>query len=77
MTRYRSSRWTQLFQLISTVLLPGENYYDTHMVMYTSACGSAVSLSRNIKTNMSNTERKHVAIDENTKKRQVNQSVQN
>ena len=34
-----------LFKLISSVKLPGENVYDTHMVMHTITCTSGVSFT--------------------------------
>ena len=60
---------------MSTVKLPGERGYDTHMVMQTGTHTYDVSLTREFKKHLSNAACKHGVISqEKYKKWQVNGS---
>ena len=47
---------------MSTVQLPGEKYYDTHMVMHTGIRTSGVSLASEFQKDLSTAALKHVVI---------------
>ena len=51
-----------MFQLISTVQLPGENIYDTQVVMHTGTHTYDVSFSREFQKHLSSEAHKHGVI---------------
>ena len=80
-TCYRSIIWLQLhlkkflLQLTSTVKLPGEIFYDKHMVMHTGTHTSDVSLTREYQKHMSTTALKHGVIDQDKYKKQATKKL--
>ena len=53
-----------IFQLMSTVQLPGEKRYYTQMVMHTGTHTYDVSLAREFRKHLSNASLKHIVIDQ-------------
>ena len=61
-----------LFQLISSVQLPGANIYDTHTVMHTGTRTFDVSLTSELQKPLYTAARKHGVIDQGKYKKQAN-----
>ena len=53
-----------IFQLMSTVQLPGEKRYYTQMVMHTGTHAYDFSLAREFRKHLSNASLKHIVIDQ-------------